>query len=161
MLIAQSAMAIATPVLQLVPEASLVGEGRLQMMLWDIFDARLYAPHGSYDSEKPFALSLTYLRRIDSEEIVDNSIKELKAQASVDPQTLARWKTELSVIFPDVDKGTTITGVRDAQGLAHFYRGDNLIGQIRDAELSVRFFDIWLGEATSQPVLRKQLLSSR
>lgn len=121
-LFAQSAMAIATPILQLVPEASLVGEGRLQMMLWDIFDARSFAPHGSYDSEKPFALALTYLRRIDSEEIVDNSIKEPKAQASADPQTLARCKTELSGSI----KGTTITGVRDAQGLAHFYRGDNL-----------------------------------
>ncbi len=77
------------------------------------------------------------------------------------PQTLARWNTEIPGIYPDVDKGTIITGVRDAQGVAHFYRGDDFISQIRDAELSVRFFDIWPGVGTSQPVLRKQFLSSR
>ena len=40
----------------------LLGEGRLRVLFWEIYDASLYATNGVYDPEKPFALSLTYLR---------------------------------------------------------------------------------------------------
>jgi hypothetical protein len=34
------------------------------------------------------------------------------------------------------------------------------VGVIRDAEFSRRFFNIWLGEKTSEPKLRAQLIGS-
>ena len=39
-------------------------EGRLTYLLWDVYDAMLYAPKGKWSHDKPFALKLSYLRSL-------------------------------------------------------------------------------------------------
>ena len=64
---------------QYVPEAEKVGAGRLSVMIWDVYDAALYAPQGQFNENKPFALELTYLRHIPGEKIAaPTSVRENK-----------------------------------------------------------------------------------
>lgn len=141
-----------------IPDAELVGKGRLKYLFWSVFDAALYAPGGVWSEEKPFALSLSYLRDLDGESIVEASIDEMRAQGMGDEAVLERWRQEMASIFLDVDDQTTLTGVADESGHALFYRNGEPVGVIRDPEFSRRFFNIWLGEKTSEPELRTQLI---
>ncbi|MDH3661309.1 MAG: chalcone isomerase family protein [Alphaproteobacteria bacterium] len=141
-----------------VPGAELVGQGRLKYLFWNVFDASLYASGGSWSRDKPFALSLSYLRDLSGESIVGSSVSEIRDQGMDDEAKLARWTQAMAAIFPDVDDKTTITGIVNEERHAVFYRNGEPIGTIRDPEFSKYFFDIWLGEETSQPELRAQLL---
>lgn len=143
-----------------IPNAELVGEGRLKFLFWSVFDAALYAPGGIWSEDKPFALSLSYLRDLKGEDIVEASIDEMRKQAMDDEATLKRWGEEMAKIFFDVDDQTTLTGIVDQDGHTLFYRNGEPAGVIRDPDFSRRFFDIWLGEKTSEPKLRAQLIGS-
>jgi hypothetical protein len=144
-----------------VPDAELVGQGRLKFLFWNVFDASLYAPGGTWSWDEPFALSVTYLRDLSGESIVSKSISEMRDQGMTDEVALARWSKGMAAIFPDVDDTTTITGTVNEERHTVFYRNGGPIGTIRDPEFSRRFFDIWLGEETSLPELRTQLLDER
>jgi hypothetical protein len=141
-----------------LPNLILLGEGRLGVLFWDIYDARLYVADGSYDPEKPFALSLNYLRGFSGSDITKRSIEEIRKQGLGDESVLASWRTMLSKIFPDVVEGDEIIGVSDPSEGARFFLNDLLIGTITDQNLSRRFFDIWLSEKTSEPEIRKLLM---
>ena len=142
-----------------VPDAELVGQGRLKVLFWNVFDASLYASDGSLSRNEPFALSVSYLRDLQSERIVDTLISEIRKQGVEDNAKLVRWSEAMSAIFSDVDDETTVTVAIDDDRHAVFYRNGEPIGAIRDPEFSKYFFDIWLGEQTSRPELRDQLLN--
>ncbi len=141
-----------------VPNAQKVGEGRLTYLMWDIYDASLYAPQGEWKKSAPFAIHLSYLRDITGKKIADRSIVEIRNQGIDDEVTLASWHSQMRNIFPDVDKGVSLTGVYAANGDSVFYQNDKEIGRITDPEFSKAFFNIWLDEKTSSPDLRQKLL---
>jgi len=141
-----------------VPAPEVVGEARLKVLFWKVFDATLVAPAGEFDPAEPFTLTLSYLRAFPGEKIVDSSIEEIAAQGDVDPRLLDTWSESLSGIIPNVALGDAITGVRRADGHTVFYLGDTLLGEIDDPRFTAAFFDIWLGENASRPDLRRQLL---
>jgi len=141
-----------------VPDAELVGEGRLKYLFWSVFDAALYAPDGIWSADQPFALSLSYLRDLEGEGIVEASIDEIREQGMADQAILERWRDEMTAIFPDVDDQTTLTGIVDDNSHTQFYQNGELVGTISDPAFSRYFFNIWLGEQTSEPKLRRQLL---
>jgi hypothetical protein len=144
-----------------VPDAELVGQGRLTFLFWNVFDASRYAPGGNWSWDEPFALSVSYLRDLGGERIVAKLISEMRNQRSEDEAKLARWSEAMSAIFSDVDEKTTVTGTVNEERHTVFYRNGEPIGTIRDPEFSRRFFDIWLGEETWLPELRTQLLDER
>jgi len=143
---------------ELVPNAEKVGQGLMRYMLWDVYDITLYAPNGKFDETKPFALELSYLMSLKGKKIADRSIEEIRAQRIHDEVTLATWHTQLRQIFPDVSNGTNLVGVYVPDGYSVFYEGDKEIGRIDGADFGKAFFDIWLGEKTSEPALRDKLL---
>lgn len=138
-------------------QPELVGEGRLQVLFWDVYDARLYAEAGQYRMNQPFALSMTYLRDVSASRIVESSLDALRSQGA-DETTLTGWRETLGSIFEDVSSGDTLTGVYQADGTAVLYQNARVLGRLSDARLSRGFFDIWLGEETPEPTLRRQLL---
>ena len=95
-----------------LPNLVLLGESRLRVLFWDIYDAGLYVTDGIYDPEKPFALSLNYLRGFSGSDITKRSIEEIRRQGFVDESELASWETQLSKIFP-TSRGDEIIGVGD------------------------------------------------
>ena len=144
---------------QHVSDAQLVGKARFKVLFWSVFDAELYAQNGEFNSDKPFALSLSYLRKIKGSEIVAKSISEIQSQSAITSAEATDWESQLKSIIPDVDAQTTITGVRDLDAHTLFYNNDELIGEIEDERFTRAFFNIWLGEKTSEPKLRSELLS--
>lgn len=141
-----------------VPEPQLVGKARLKVLFWKVYDAELYAPGGEWSADSPYALTLNYLRKLNGEQIAKRTISEIRDQGFADELALARWYEQMRAIIPDVDKKTRITGVYDDNGHTLFYRNGEPIGTIKDAEFSRNFFNIWLGEKSSEPKMRDRLL---
>ena len=143
-----------------VPAAQKVGAGRLTYLFWDIYDATLYAPQGVWRNHQPFALQLVYLKSFEGRQIADRSLEEMRAQGLQDEMKLAAWHKQMRNIFPDVEKGVSLTGIYTQNGETVFYRNTVEIGRIKDPEFSQAFFAIWLGENTSEPDMRRQLLGA-
>ena len=139
-------------VLRQIPDAKPVGEGRLSLVFWDIYDATLYAPNGK------FVLSLRYKQTIDGHEIADRSVQEIRKQGYQDEIRLAAWNSQMKAIFPNVKEGTVLSALFIPGEKTVFYSGDKQIGVIADAEFARLFSDIWIGDKTSEPQLRRKLL---
>lgn len=138
-----------------------VGEARLEVLFWDVYDATLIAPDGKFDPQTPFALSLTYLREFDGDDIASRSVDEMRKQGMKDEVKLAMWFEQMQQVFPNVDEGQTLTGIVDENQYSHFYFNDNKVGVIEDPEFTTWFFNIWLSEQTSEPKMREKLLGMR
>lgn len=147
--------AVFTP---LLPGAQQVGQGVFKRFGFSIYEARLYAPEGRFDANKPYALSLTYERTINGDRLVQASLDEMRQLgALVDEHP--EWGPALSKVLPSVSKGVMLTGVyRPGEG-AVFYQNGMQTGRI-DETLAKLFFGIWLDPRTSEPSLRQALLGA-
>lgn len=141
-----------------IPNAALVGSGRMNYLMFQVYDATLYAPNGQYKKGQPVALSLHYLRSLEGRQIADRSAEEIRRQGFKDEITLATWHEQMRRIFVDVSNGTILTGIRTAKGQTVLLKDGKKIGTFPDPEFARYFFDIWLGRHTSEPELRKALL---
>jgi hypothetical protein len=142
-----------------VPEARLVGQGRAQVFLWDVYDAKLYAPQGIYAENKPFALELSYLQKIAGREIADHAVREMRRLGYKNEKDLLSWHRTMSDIFPNVIPGSTIAGISTPDGATIFYEDGEAIGRIDAPHFGKEFFRIWLDAGTSTPELRYDLLN--
>lgn len=143
---------------QYVPEARTVGTHRVKMAIWDVYDVTLYAQSGTYVAEKPFALSLTYLKSIPGRIIADQATSVMRRQGFKNEYKLAQWHERMTKIFPDVEPGTTLTGITNGKGNVVFLNDGKPIGKINDKEFEKHFFGIWLNPQAEEPELRKNLL---
>ena len=149
----------AQPVFSTVPNAAVVGRGVLSYVFWDIYEATLYAPQGQWSPTQPYALSIEYYHAIDGADIADRSVQEMRQQGFNDEISLAAWHAQLKTIFPDVTQGSVLTAIYVPGLETAFYSGAQRIGSIKGDEFGKRFFGIWLSERTSEPDLRRALLS--
>ena len=145
-------------ILASVPGAAIVGRGVLSFAFWDVYTATLAAPDGRFDPAKPFALTLDYLISIKGRAIAERSIQEMRKQGFGDEARLADWNARMKAIFPDVHKGTILSAVYVPGKETKFFDGNREIGTIEGDDFAQRFFNIWLGEKTSEPKLRRALL---
>jgi len=141
-----------------VANATEKGTARLKYLMWNVYDATLYTPQGQYKEDGPFALKLDYLINLKGDDIAVRSIKEIRAQGFDDETKLLKWEENMKNIFPDIESGESIIGIRDDNKNTVFYKNDTKIGQINDPDFTKVFFDIWLSPQTSQPSMRQQLL---
>lgn len=144
-----------------IPHAQVVATARLTVLLFDIYDASFYTVYGKPEVKPPFALKLSYLRDLKGEKIADRSAEEMRLQQLVSEVTLADWHTQMRNIFPDVKKGDAITGIYKDNAQCTFYKNNTFIGQMNDGQFCDMFFDIWFGEKTTAPGLRKKLLNQQ
>ena len=135
-----------------------VGHATYYFGLWEVYEAALSTPNGTWSNNAPFALSLTYARSIKGKKIAGESVKQMRVQGIVNEIVLATWHGQMRNIFPDVKKGTTLTGVFTKDKKTHFFHDGKAIGVIDDPAFGISFFNIWLGKNTSYPLLRRQLL---
>lgn len=142
-----------------VVDAEIVGQGRARMMFWDVYDAKLYAPNGVYDDNKPLALELSYLQELKGEKIADHAAEEMRRFGYNDETRLSSWHKQMNSFFPDVTEGSVVTGVYTGNGTTVFYKDGNKIGRIEDPAFGKEFFRIWLDARTSMPALRQSLLN--
>jgi hypothetical protein len=167
-LAAFAALATSTPsappeVAAQVPGASLLGSGRLRVMLLHVYDARLWVGPGFNPADhaaSPLALELEYARSLHGVLIAERSLAEMKRVGEVSGDKAQRWLAAMTRIFVDVNKGDRITGVQVPGIAARFFLNGQAAGEVRDADFTRLFFGIWLSARTSQPSLRDALLGS-
>jgi len=136
----------------------LVGEARLKVLLWSVYDSRLYSKTGDYNPEqRPLRFEIEYLRNIDASDLVLQTELEWEQQG-IDHPRQSQWLETLQELWPDVAEDDVITLDLDDQGYSTFYSNDELLGQINDPDFGAHFLDIWLSPATSRPELREALI---
>lgn len=150
------------PELSVLPRARLIGQARLTVWGFDIYDARLWAsaPFSAASfAASALALELNYLRNFQAVDIAERSLKEMRRSQPVSDAQAARWTAELLRVIPDVRKGDRITAVhRPGLGMAFWVNG-RASGEVLDADFAQRFFGIWLSPDTSDPRMREALLA--
>jgi Chalcone isomerase-like len=144
-----------------MPDVKVRGGGELTFLGLSIYDARLYRDAGAQGDcapDEPFALQLTYKRRLYGEKIAARSVEEMTKLGYGTAEQRARWGELLKKMLPDVEAGDFLTGVNMPKRGVRFYQNGKPIGVIDDREFAQAFFGIWLDPRTSEPALRKQLL---
>jgi hypothetical protein len=143
-----------------LPSFEAVGSGTMRFFGLRIYDATLWSPGGVWTANQPYALELIYARSFEGAAIARRSIEEMRAQRDYPAATLARWEQQMRALFPDVESGDRLIGVRVPGAGAAFYSGTRKLGQIDDETFADAFFGIWLHPATRAPDLRTRLLRS-
>jgi hypothetical protein len=144
-----------------LPGARAHGQGQLRFLGLRIYDIRLWAEERVAASDwpaRPLALEIEYARELDGAAIAERSLKEMRRQAQIAPDTGGRWLEAMTRIFPDVRAGDRITGVHRPGSGARFFVNGRMQGELTDAEFARLFFGIWLSPRTSEPALREALL---
>lgn len=158
----KAAATLPAEVREVLPEARLAGRARLNVWGFQIYDATLWVVPGfkaDTFQDHDFALDLAYLRSFSSDDIAKQSLGEMGRQRQIPIDKAAAWERQLRDAIPDVKPGDRITGVhRPGQGASFLVNGKPYKA-IRDAEFARLFFGIWLADATSEPAMRRELLS--
>jgi hypothetical protein len=140
---------------------NLFGQGKYTFFGFDVYHARLWTEANNFLPETweqhRFALELTYLRDAEGKVIAKRSIDEISKQKDLDKSKSQSWLNILENLFPNIKKAQTLTGVYTPNNGVKFFFERNLIGEIKDPELTKSFFDIWFSNRTSAPDLRKKL----
>lgn len=143
-----------------IPDAQKVGEGRLSLLFFDVYDATLYAPKKQWSISQPFALSIHYFVDIKGKDIADHSVKEMRDQGMNDAALLDLWHREMTDIFPNVKNGTVLTAIFIPGSHTEFFENNSSLGTIKGDDFLRWFSGIWLSEKTSEPSLRIKLLGN-
>ena len=124
-----------------------VGETRLSVLFWDVYDARLFTPSGKFDwqqrKQHRKTLVLDYLRDIKAADLVDKTAEEWE-RLDFDHEDQQQWLATLNEIWPDIKEGDCLALVENEAGYADFYQGDKLLGTIENATFTEQFLAIWL-----------------
>lgn len=135
---------------------SLVGEGEMSWLWFDIYRIKLFTPTGKYHPEqRNISLKLTYQREISKQELIEVTEEEWQRQKIEYQQD---WLATLNDIWPDVNDGDSILFNVDELGNTRFYFNDDYIGSLNEQSFSSAFAAIWLSEDTLKPKLRNQLV---
>lgn len=141
-------------------EMRLVGQAKLSVLFWDVYQSSLYTPSGRFDGiTAPLKLKLVYLRNIESKALV-SATREQWQKLGLYQNAHEQWLDQLQTMWPSVRPGDSIVLDWTATGHSHFYYNDKLIGSIASPEFGKLFAAIWLSEKTEYPQVRKQLIGA-
>ena len=142
--------------------ASLSGRATLRFLGLRIYEARLWVGRefaAAQYAAHAFALELVYARALSGADIAARSVDEMARVGSFTPQQGQTWRAAMGRAFPDVDAGDRITGLHQPLGPSRFFHNGQATQTIDGAAFARLFFGIWLAPQTSEPALRRQLLS--
>jgi hypothetical protein len=140
------------------PALRKVGEAKLTVMFWDVYESSLYTQTGQYaPNDRPLRLDIRYLRNIRGEDLIKQTRKEWRAQGLNHPQQEA-WLERLAALWPDVSENDVISLLVDEQNVAHFSLNGKPLGTVEDPAFTQQFAAIWLSPDTTRPELRAKLI---
>ena len=148
---ASSDLALATDVWPLV------GEARLKVFIWKVYDSALFTPSGHWQGDAPYRLSLHYLRDIPAATLVEETEKAWQEQGRSHPR-LNEWLGLLGDLWPDITEGDNLVFGLNASGDSAFWFNGSPLGSIEDRDFGPLFGGIWLDPDTPRPGLRAQLI---
>ncbi|RUO70246.1 chalcone isomerase family protein [Pseudidiomarina salinarum] len=135
-----------------------VGSTRLSVLFWDLYDAELLTDSGSYDNYEQRALRLTYLRDIESAELVESTREEWQRLNIEITEQHEQWLDRLNSIWPDITEGDCLLLVENNAGHGVFYNGQGKLGSIENQTFTDQFFAIWLDKDSRFKDERDELL---
>ncbi len=134
----------------------LVGEARLSVLWFDVYDASLLSNSGRYNpSSEPLLLKLSYLRDISRERLIKETQKQLRDQ--LPEARLASALEGLRAIWPDIEKGDRLAFWLAPNGAGGFYHNGRFLGEMADEQFNRAFIGIWLAEDSQYPKLAQAL----
>lgn len=140
------------------PRLQKVGEATLKVMLWSVYDSRLFTADGQYqEGQRPLRLEIEYLLDIKRDALVKRTQDEWEAMGRDHPEQES-WLQQLTELWPNITKNDVLTLVLDAENVATFYRNGERLGSISDPAFGQHFVDIWLSPDCTRPELRLALL---
>ena len=139
-------------------DMKLIGQGTLKVLFFEVYDIRLLSDSNPFSWENKFQLEFEYRRTLTKERVIDSSLKELKRQQNVTEQNLNEWETYLEEAIQPLQEGSKATIEWNPQGTITFQNEGVKSVTIKDEIFARSYINIWLGEETSQPKLRNQLL---
>lgn len=138
----------------------LSGSGVFSWSVFRLYRASLFV-QDSLDSGKPFALMLSYLRRVTALQIADTSSGEFARLGFGCEQDRARWHAQMIGLLPDVGLGDTLVGLFVPEQRVTFFDAGHCLGSMEDPLFVKAFASIWLDPRTQGPALRKALLGNK
>ena len=119
-----------------------VGEAKLKVLFWDVYNSSLYSKTGEYQAEQfPQALKINYLRDFDAEDLIERTQDEWE-KLGIKQVTFTEWIPLLTNIFPDIKKGDSLLlSVSENQQSEFFFNGKT-IGKITDQTFGKSFLRI-------------------
>ncbi len=139
-------------------QLQLVGQARLEVLFWSIYDSRLYTADGSYtDGQRPLRLELEYLRDIEAADLVEHTRNEWQ-HLQLRAQEKELWLQELARLWPDVREDDVLALEMSESGRSTFLLNGKPLGSIDDPQFGPSFLAIWLSPDTSRPELRRSLI---
>ena len=139
---------------------SKVGETRLSVLFWDVYDATLYSPSGEYEKNERQALKLNYLRDIDADDLIETTEEEWQ-KLELDSSEHDEWLTKLKDIWPDIKEGDCLLLLETKDGYAEFYQGEELLGTVESQEFTDQFLAIWLSPESRFKEERNELVGAK
>lgn len=121
-----------------------VGQTRLSVWFWDVYDAALYTDSGNYETYEQRALKLNYLRKISADDLVDTTADEWQKLEIELTEEHQQWLVQLRSMWPDVANGDCLMLVEDDAGASVFYNNQGELGRIPSAQFTEDFLAIWL-----------------
>ncbi|MND44548.1 hypothetical protein D3C80_353870 [compost metagenome] len=154
LLVATAVQGSAAPWQQLRP----VGQGEMNWLWFKLYDATLYSASGRYEPGRyPQALTLTYARAIEREDLLSATAAEWQRLGLGSETDRERWLGRLAALWPDVGAGDRLTFYVDSAGAGHFWWQDKPLGSLADPQFSAAFLAIWLADNSRDPALTRCL----
>ncbi len=135
----------------------LVGEARLKVLIWEVYDSALFTPSGRWQGDAPYRLSLHYLRNIPAAKLVEETEKAWREQGRYHPR-LNEWLGLLGDLWPDITEGDNLVFGLNELGDSAFWFNGSPLGSIEDRDFGPLFGGIWLDPDTPRPELRARLI---
>jgi hypothetical protein len=141
-----------------ISELKKVGEAKLKILFWDVYNSTLYTQTGEYQAEQfPQTLKIQYLRDIDAEDLIERTKDEWE-KLGINQELFNQWIPLLTDIFPNIKEGDTLLlNVSENHQSEFFFNGET-IGKITDRTFGKSFLRIWLDENCSYPKVRNKLI---
>jgi hypothetical protein len=142
--------------------ARLAGRGDFTWFGLAIYSAEFWTGPQGYNpaaaTAAPYVLDLRYARALNGRRIADASAEQMEKAGAGTPAQRAAWLARMTLVFPDVEAGTHISGVYLPGRGARFYRDGVLLADVADSAFAEAFFGIWLAPTSTAPRLRADLL---
>ena len=135
----------------------LVGEARLKVLIWEVYDSALFTPSGRWQGDAPYRLSLHYLRNIPAAKLVEETEKAWREQGR-NHSRVNEWLGLLGDLWPDITEGDNLVFGLNELGDSAFWFNGSPLGSIKDRDFGPLFGGIWLDPDTPRPELRAQLI---
>ena len=142
-------------------EMKLIGQGTLKVLFFEVYDIRLLADSKPFSWKNKFQLEFEYKREVKKETVIESSIKEMRRKSSFLDKDINKWQEYLEISIKPVQEGSQATVSWNPNGQITFHYQSSEPTTIEDENFARAFLNIWLGEETSQPKLRNQLLGDQ